>query len=112
MIRFTNGPAAGVPGLLLRRAPLYLRVVCHDGKWDALDQLDDRPEPGETIYAYRLVEQQGSVHINRGRRGSGFFVMATYTVVEPQPADATMRNNACWREWAETKAKAGEARCE
>ena len=64
--------------------------------------------------AYRLVENQGTVHVNRGRRhgGSGCFVMATYEVVEPQPSDKVMRDNQRWSQWALAQAKAGEATCE
>lgn len=57
MISFQGGPAEGkAEGLLLRRAPRFLRVVRGgDGDWDALDQLGDAPAAGETIYAYERV---------------------------------------------------------
>jgi len=53
MTRFLDGPAEGVT-LMLRRAPIYLRVVHRGTEWDALDALDDRPTPDETIYVYVL----------------------------------------------------------
>ena len=107
MITFLDGPAAGFAnGLCLRRAPKFLRVVVsEDGTWDALDLLTDTPRPGETIYAYRLVSNDGWVHIRR-QRGGGCFVMAKYEFVQPQPDRETLRLNAKWREWATATAKA------
>lgn len=109
MIRFTNGPAAGTT-LMLRRAPQFLRVVRGpDGKIDALDQLDDRPALDETITVYRLLEGGGMIHLNmrdkKGKHCGGFYAMATYELVEPQPADADVRSTAAWRGWAESRAK-------
>ena len=103
MTRFTNGPATGVT-LLLRRVPIYLRVVakqrqCGRPEWDALDQVDDTPTSDETLYAYRKVSDDGTVHINRGRHGSGFYAIATYEFIEPQPSDTTMRDTQQWRDW-------------
>src|ERR1700730_5412825 len=103
MAKFTNGPAANVM-LNIRRAPLFLRVVRDTkGQWDALDQLSDTPEYDETIYAYRLTSNDGMIHINSrdrktGSHTGGFFVLATYEVVDPQPDDATMRSNKKWSE--------------
>jgi hypothetical protein len=104
MTKFTDGPAAGVV-LSLHRAPLYLRVVRDtDGKVDALDQLDDRPEIDEEVFAYALTENRGIVHINardnRGRRCGGFFPMTTYQLAITQPTDKTMRDSKAWGEWA------------
>jgi hypothetical protein len=108
MTRFVNGPAAGIT-LGLRRAPLYLRVARMDdvdGKvtWDALDQLDDKVRPGETLYAYRKVpgSDQGVVCIRRAK-GGGCFHMAEYSVVEPQPDQDTMRHAGRWRRWCEVE---------
>ena len=100
MIRFLDGPAAGV-GLLLRRAPVFLHAVQDaEGKWDALDQLDDRPSPGETVYAYRQSSHTGYIHINTGRReGHGFYRVATYRLCPDQPDGMTMHDTALWRGW-------------
>jgi hypothetical protein len=107
MIRFTDGPAADV-ALDLRRAPVLLRVVRNrKGEWDGLDQFDDTPRPGETVYAYRKIADQGKVHVQhatgRGRRCS-WVARATYAVVDPEPAEEVMRDTAKWREWCERKA--------
>jgi hypothetical protein len=102
--KFEDGPAAGVM-LALRRSPLYLRVVRDaEGKFDALDRLDDEPAAGEALFAYRLVKSDGVVHLSmtdrRGRRCGGFYAMAGYAVVEDQPPDEVMRDTEKWREWA------------
>jgi hypothetical protein len=100
MTRFTDGPAAGKT-LMLRRAPVFLRVVRNaKGEWDALDQLGDQPEPSETIVAYRKVKDDGWVHLRSAKRGaSGFYLSAQYAVVDPQPDDSTMRSTQAWRAW-------------
>lgn len=106
MLTFLDGPASpGANGLLIRRTPVFLRVT-RDGKgvWDALDQVNDFARPGETLYAYRLVETRGHVHIRR-QRGGGCFAIATYRFIDPQPNDATLRSNMAWRAWCLEKQK-------
>jgi len=102
--KFLDGPAAGQV-LMIRRAPMFLRVVFNHGtkQWDALDQLADKPHPSETVYAYQLVENRGVIHIcSRGKRGaSGYFAMADYAVVGLQPDRETMRLNTKWQAWCE-----------
>lgn len=104
MTRFTNGPAQGVV-LGLTRVPIYLRVVRDGrGKWDALNNLDDRIGFDETPFAYKLASNDGRVHVNSrdaktGRRTGGCFAMATYEVIASQPDDAIMRDNTKWAEW-------------
>lgn len=107
MTTFIGGPAKETT-LWLRRAPIFLRVVIGPGPAsaiDALDQLNDEPRYDESIVVYRKAEDRGTVHINsrdkRGRHTGGLFVSAVYRMVEMQPADATMRNTAKWREWCE-----------
>jgi hypothetical protein len=102
MLKFLDGPAAVVGnGLLIRRAPLHLRAVrVPGGNWDALDQLDDEPQPDEAVFAYRQVRSRGTVHVRQAGRGnSGFFVMAEYALVEPQPAEDVLRDTSKWRAW-------------
>jgi hypothetical protein len=113
VIRYLDGPAAAcLGGLLLRRAPLYLRVTrSPEGKWDALDQLTDTPAPGEVLYAYRRQSQSGAYFLDwteGGRRRGGCFVQATYVFVPEQPPDAVMRDTQQWRAWARTQAKRGK----
>lgn len=46
MTTFIDGPAKGQT-LMLRRNPVYLIVTEENGKFDALDQLEDAPKPTE-----------------------------------------------------------------
>jgi hypothetical protein len=101
MTAFIDGPAKG-QHLSLRRAPVFLRVVKEDlqsGKWDALDQLSDEPSAGEKLFAYVVSGEVGWCHLNRGRGGSGFYPIASYKFIEPQPSDAEMRTTAAWHSW-------------
>jgi hypothetical protein len=107
MVKFTDGPAAGVV-LALKRAPLLLRVVRDPSKrpakgrspWDALDQLADTPQAGETIHAYRRIGKATRCHLLVSpRSASGWFAVAEYAAVEPQPDQATMTETATWRAW-------------
>lgn len=100
MTKFTDGPAAR-ESLMIRRAPPYLRVVVtRCGKWDALDQLDDQPKPKEQIYAYRRTKKLGMCHIKASKRSaSGFYPIAEYAFIEPQPPEEVMRSTEQWRAW-------------
>lgn len=107
MIRFLDGPAAGQV-LQLRRAPRFLRVVQTSKGWDALDQLDDAPEPGELVHVYALIGRTGSVHLDgrnakTGKRWSGTYITGDYRHFDQQPDDATARNNALWQHWAHAR---------
>lgn len=95
MTRFIDGPAAGKT-LMLKRAPLFLRVTQRGDDWDALDQLDDQPAADEEIHVYRLQGQPGSVHMNFGRCRGGLFTTAEYAYFSPQPTDAELRTTAAW----------------
>jgi hypothetical protein len=105
--KFVDGPAAGTT-LCLHRLPIFLRAVQdrQTQKWDALDMVDDQAKPTETIVAYRLRSNDGTVHIDRrdaktGRRVGEWFRSATYAVYHQQPDDATLRDNAKWAEWCQ-----------
>lgn len=103
MIRFLDGPAAA-KFLILRRAPLYLRVVydSFNRKWDALDQLNDQAAAGETIVVYRRVGEARAGFVDwteRGRRRGGYSAIASYSLVAEQPDDATVRDTTKWRAW-------------
>lgn len=107
MTKFLDGPAVG-EGLMLKRAPLFLRAVKGpSGKWDALDQLTDTPSADETIVVYRLVNGPWTVHLNMGRKGCGWYQGGEYHVVAEQPSDAEMRTTAAWQTWC--RAAVGQA---
>ncbi len=106
MLKLLDGPAAGV-SLACIRCPIFLRVVKgtgYDGGWDALDMPDDVAEPGEAISVYRRVGEAGSTHLDyrdkQGRRRGRWEQYADYRYYPRQPDDATLRDNAKWREWA------------
>jgi len=104
MINFHEGPAHGKT-LLLKRSPIFLRVVIDgNGNIDALDALDDIPADEESIYCYKVDESKpiSRVHIltgNPGRKGSGWFISADYNYFDEQPADDQMRSTEAWRKW-------------
>lgn len=106
-MRCLDGPAQGV-SLSLRRAPILLRVVRGPrGRWDALDQLDDVPRPGESIHVYRLVPGTRSFMCIRP---GGCFEHGDYTHVSDAPAEETLRDTDRWRAWAERQGERIEAR--
>lgn len=93
-IYFHGGPANGC-NLMLRRAPALLRVVqIKTGKgieFDALDQLNDQPEPGELVSIYKIRGQAGRVHLcirGKGRAQSGWYATAEYDCLIETPAQA------------------------
>lgn len=102
MTKFLDGPAADVV-LALRRAPHYLRAVCRpDGKWDALDELDDEPANDERIVVYVMSSGPTHVHVQRrvnGRRACSWHSGGEYRVVADQPSDSVLRSTPQWRAW-------------
>jgi len=105
MTGFNDGPAAG-QRLMLKRAPYLLRVTEEGGKFDALNELSDEPRPGEKLYAYKMDLSDGGpsfCHIRASKpAASGFYVIARYKLIEPQPPDEVMRDNAKWGHWCDT----------
>jgi hypothetical protein len=104
VISLHGGPADGV-ALVLKRAPLFLRVVYSEAKddFDALDQLDDTPKSNETIYVYRRRAGAATYafidwHDGRGRKGARCAI-AEYQFIEQQPGDAHTRGTNAWRRW-------------
>lgn len=98
MTSFEDGPAHGAK-LMLRRSPYFLRVT-YDGKdYDALDQLEDKPKPEETIYLYRITAIPSWCHIRASKAAGGMYSMANYAYVSPQPSDFILRDNEAWRTW-------------
>ena len=104
MIRFVDGPAAGVV-LSLRRTPVLLRVVRGPGgNWDALDQLDDTPAADEAIHVYRCATDKPTACFwhgrgKGGRRTGGMSMVAEYSLLPFQPSDEEMRTNEAWAAW-------------
>lgn len=84
---------------MLKRSPVFLRVVEEFGNFDALDQLEDEPKDTEKIYAYRVFGSVGACHINRAGGRGGFYTMADYKFIPQQPSDAVMRNDSMWGDW-------------
>jgi len=107
MTKFQDGPANGVV-LLLRRSPLFLRVVHAEGSeaWDALDRTEDILKRNESVYVYKRIGQACRVHLNLGRKGgSGYYALVDYAWAEPQPDEGTMRDTEAWRAWAPAEYK-------
>ena len=99
MSTFVDGPAAGRT-LALQRAPIYLRLVYGlDGKWDALDQVDDQPDPGETVHVYRRTKYTGKALVRLGGRlGCVWMHLADYRWMAEIDGE-TLRDNPTWQAW-------------
>jgi hypothetical protein len=98
---FFDGPAAGTR-LELRRAPLYLRVVINgQGEIDALDQLEDKPEPTEIIHVYRMSANLGGGFCCSRGKGGGCrqFNVNEYKSHTEQPTDDEARDSEKWKAW-------------
>ena len=100
--RFVDGAARGIT-LELRRAPIFLRVTKDpEGKYDALDQLEDEPLESETITVYCLTGDLTTAHLcyrGKDRAKSGWYQLARYQLRPEQPPDATLRDTEAWRAW-------------
>lgn len=103
MTTFIDGPAKG-QNLMLRAAPKLIRVTRDTvtGKFDALDMADDTPTKLEELHAYALSEYQGMMHVNRGRKGGGFYTIARYHLLPAQPTDSVMRSTELWEHFCRT----------
>lgn len=102
-VSFEDGPAKG-QSLMLQRAPLFLRAVrSRNGKWDALDQLEDQAKPTEAVYAYIRVGEPGVAFIDYrgrgGRREGRRLATAEYRIVQAGIAEPIKRNNDEWTAW-------------
>lgn len=100
MINFLDGPANG-QRLMLRRAPIFLRVELKNGKWDALDQISDEPQQGALLYVYRLASEVGTCHMNFGRGKGGWYSIADYRYYgdDRQPPETVMQDLSQWHTW-------------
>lgn len=88
---------------MLKRAPVFLRVVTDGEKWDALDQLEDFPRASERAYAYQLTAPPGVAMVD-GPKCRGAYTIAEYKAVPEPPSEETMRDNRLWSEWALARA--------
>ena len=108
MTLFDDGLAKG-KGLTLRRSPVFLRVTEKDGEFDALDQLDDQPAPGETIHVYLRVGEPGFCFVDgtdkQGRRTGYRCAFAHYRLYDPQPIREEAWDTSLWREWCAEQGK-------
>ena len=103
MTSFLDGPAKGQT-LMLKRCARFLRVTDANGKWDALDAWEDSPRPEEKLYCYALHGKPGGAFID-GTGIRGFYAIAEYQFVEPQPDESTMRDDTKWHLWRTEKEK-------
>lgn len=104
MTKLEDGPAKGQV-LMLRRAPLFLRVAESAEGWDGLDLFDDSPEPG-IFYAYRRTGTHGSAFIDFGgkkKHQSGLYTSASYEYIPEQPTQDVMASNEAWQTWCLAK---------
>lgn len=107
MIRFIDGPAAGVQ-LRLSRVPVLLRVAHNtragaENAWDALDQRADEAKPHETLHVYRRCTNVGWVHLScRPRSASGTYYSAEFKLYGQQPPQDVLHDNVRWGEWCES----------
>lgn len=100
MTKFQDGPAKGKT-LMLKRSPIFLRVVTVRDSVDALDQPDDRPRKGEVCFAYILTGKPGSCHIKAAKGRSGFYPIAEYRLAPSQPNQRVMHDDGLWSVWCE-----------
>ncbi len=103
MTTFEDGPAKDKI-LSLARAPVFLRVTEKDGKFDALDQVEDTPRPGEFMHVYKLVSYDGGAFVDgrdkkTGKRTGGYMVIARYKLYSEQPSQDTLGDTKKWQEW-------------
>ncbi len=104
MTTFLDGPAKGQRLIMLHRAARFLRVCEEKGKWDALDQLTDSPKAEETLHAYEIAGPVGMCHIRASGGRGGFYPIAEYRMVVPQPTDKEMRDTKEWHDWCVARA--------
>lgn len=87
----------------MKQMPPRSTIAKHiDGRFDALNQLEDRARADETLHCYVMEKYNGGAFID-GAKIHGFFYMADYKLREPQPTDADMRSNEAWATWCESQ---------
>lgn len=88
----------------LQRCPMYLRVVeVSLVEFDALDQPEDTPQPGERVHVYRIKPgtRRGPVFICRPARGRGGRQPEDGDYEHmPEIDGEQFRETEAWRAWA------------
>ena len=109
MTTFEDGPAKDKT-FILRRSPLFLRVVQQQDEWDALDLIDDQPQENESIFVYERNGKPGACFID-GPKVSGLYATARYRLLHPPfPLDDELRDNEAWQKWC-IQRKAAQSTC-
>lgn len=104
MTTFLDGPGKGTT-LMLRRAPMFLRVVVNGkGIVDALDQPDDISHAAEMVFAYEMVGEPMTMHVRR-TGGGGFYAGGEYKLCSPQPTEGELRSTQLWIRWVNMVAR-------
>lgn len=98
MTTFIDGPAKG-QHFMIRRTPIFVRVTEENGKWDILNDVGDSPRPTETPHAYVLTERPGMCCVRASGGRGGIFQSGVYRHCNPQPDEATMRDEKAWTAW-------------
>jgi hypothetical protein len=110
MTTFLDGPAEGCT-LMLRRAPLFLRVVevpDVPDSFDGLDAFDDSPKDTEIVHIYRRQGEPTRIHLNTGgKKGGGWFTGGQYVLHTANAPDAITRSLLNWRQWCLDQVKGG-----
>ena len=97
MIELHDGPAEGA--YMVKRAPLRLRAVTATTGKDVLNELEDTPAEREAVHVYERRGDSRPVHVNMGRKGSGFYVTGDYYHM-PDIFGEWLRDEPAWRAWA------------
>jgi hypothetical protein len=90
--------------LQLSRLATYLRFVIQgtDGQTlDALDQVDDKVEPGETIIPAKIDGDIGVVHVDGTRDAKRFGEWRQYANYRVVPCELTQEQLADFGQWSD-----------
>lgn len=87
---------------MLKRIPSCLRVTQDGDKFDALNELHDKPMASETLYAYELIGNvMGHACVRASGGRGGIYPLAHYRLVQNQPPEVIMRDTLLWRQWVD-----------
>jgi hypothetical protein len=76
------------------------KILPESGKhrFDALNEVGDRPTPDEKLYVYIMSKHHGSAFVD-GSKFHGRVSICSYKLAPNQPADSVMRYQKAWEEW-------------